>query len=268
MNFESATPYYGFEVPRAQMEASDEDDYYAKAKREILRVSLTKAEEIEFSYPHDQWGAYRNLHRAEFRKNYFNSLVLTPDLLKTNAASSIQLTKANGDKIDVILSALEMNQYETDAVVNAANETLLGGGGVDFQIHQGAGPLLVRECALLNGCGVGEAVLTKGYNLPANYVIHTVGPLLDDDGTPDAPALKSCYESCLSICESNNFTSVAIPCIACGFYAFPIDQAAAIAMKTIADRIQRFPNNLKTIVICADEKKQSAYINEFKKYAN
>ena len=138
-----------------------------------------------------------------------------------------------------ILDRIEIRQgditkLEVDAIVNAANTSLLGGGGVDGAIHRAAGPELLEECRKIGGCPTGEARLTKGYKLPAKYVIHTVGPVYS--GKPqDAELLLNCYRNCLQLADKNGVTSIAFPAISCGVYGYPIKEACKIAVDTSCD---------------------------------
>jgi O-acetyl-ADP-ribose deacetylase (regulator of RNase III) len=125
----------------------------------------------------------------------------------------------------------DITTLAVDAIVNAANTSLLGGGGVDWAIHRAAGPDLLAECRTLNRCPTGEARLTRGYKLPARYVIHTVGPVYS--GTPsDENLLRSCYEKSLQVAIDNQFETIAFPAISCGVYGYPIEEAAMIAINT------------------------------------
>lgn len=134
----------------------------------------------------------------------------------------------------------DITKLEVDAIVNAANESLLGGGGVDGAIHRAAGPQLVAECRTIGGCPTGEARITGGYRLPAKYVIHTVGPVYS--GKPrDAKLLASCYRNCLALAVENQVKQVAFPAISCGVYRYPIDQACRIAIDTSREFLQNHP---------------------------
>lgn len=134
-------------------------------------------------------------------------------------------------RIEVVTD--DITGQEVDAIVNAANSTLLGGGGVDGAIHRAAGPELLNECRTLGGCPTGEARITQGYRLSAKYIIHTVGPVYK--GAPqDAKLLKSCYQNCLNLAVIHQVKTIAFPAISCGVYGYPIEAAALIALKTCA----------------------------------
>ena len=135
----------------------------------------------------------------------------------------------------------DITAVKVDAIVNAANSSLLGGGGVDGAIHRAAGPELLAECRTLGGCPPGEARITRGYRLPARHVIHTVGPVYS--GAPsDRQVLQSCYKNCLALAVRHHLSTIAFPAISCGAYGYPIDQAAEVALETALDFIR---NNKK-----------------------
>ena len=129
----------------------------------------------------------------------------------------------------------DITTLQVDAIVNAANSSLLGGGGVDGAIHRAAGPDLVRECAALGGCPCGEARITKGYRLPAKHVIHTVGPVYRDGTRGEPEKLRNCYESSLNLAVRHGVRTVAFPAISCGVYGYPADAAARIAFAATAE---------------------------------
>lgn len=139
----------------------------------------------------------------------------------------------------------DITKLNIDAIVNAANSSLLGGGGVDGAIHRAAGSQLKEECRKLNGCEVGEAKITKGYNLPAKHVIHTVGP---QGEKPDK--LKSCYNASLNLLLEKHLRSVAFPCISTGVYGYPQEPAAHVALKTVRQFLEKNKNNVDQVIFC------------------
>ena len=150
------------------------------------------------------------------------------------------------DKIEIRQG--DITKLDVDAIVNAANKSLLGGGGVDGAIHRAAGPQLLDECRTLGGCPTGEARITKGYNLPASFVIHTVGPVYS--GKPqDSQLLTNCYMNSLTLAAENNVKSIAFPAISCGVYGYPIDQACKIAVDTTCNFLKSNPGLEKAIFI-------------------
>ena len=162
-----------------------------------------------------------------------------------------------------ILDKLEVRQgditkLQVDAIVNAANNSLLGGGGVDGAIHRGAGPELLEECRALGGCPTGEARITGGYNLPARFVIHTVGPVYG--GKPeDSRLLTNCYQNSLKLAAENNATTIAFPAISCGVYGYPIDQACKIAVDTTGNFMKSNPVIEKAIFILFSDADRDVY---------
>jgi O-acetyl-ADP-ribose deacetylase (regulator of RNase III) len=160
-------------------------------------------------------------------------------------------------RLSVILA--DITTLRVDAVVNAANTTLLGGGGVDGAIHAAAGPELLAECRALNGCPTGEARLTKGYGLPALYVIHTVGPVWQGGTHNEADLLAKAYRSCFAIVREKGFLTVAFPSISTGAYHFPLRWAAEIAVREINTALESNPKLQAVTIACFDERTLSAY---------
>ncbi len=153
----------------------------------------------------------------------------------------------------------DITQQPVDAIVNAANTTLLGGGGVDGAIHRAAGPELLEECRRLGGCPTGEARITKGYRLPAKYVIHAVGPVWHGGDRGEEEELASCYRNALALAAQHGVRSIAFPSISTGAYRFPLDQAARIALTEIRRFLESHPLPERVICVCFDERAFRAY---------
>jgi O-acetyl-ADP-ribose deacetylase (regulator of RNase III) len=151
-------------------------------------------------------------------------------------------------QLDIVVADITM--LDVDAIVNAANRTLLGGGGVDGAIHRAAGPELLAECETLGGCDTGSAKITQGYRLKARHVIHAVGPVWSGGNNDEEALLASCYRTALDLAADNRLTSIAFPAISTGIYRFPADLAARIAVGTVAAEIAARPRGITRVTFC------------------
>ncbi|XP_051161748.1 ADP-ribose glycohydrolase MACROD2-like isoform X2 [Leptopilina boulardi] len=211
---------------------------------------------------------------SEEKRKFFKGQVVTLDQIQTwnefwkNNKSDISTTTEEVEHVDDKLSNKislwqgDITSLEIDAIVNAANSSLLGGGGVDGAIHRAAGPTLKKECATLGGCQVGDAKITGGYKLPAKYVIHTVGP---QGEKPEK--LQECYESCLSLVKENNLRSVAFPCISTGVYGYPQKPAAKVALATVKKFLLENNDSIDRIIFCVFlQEDKNIYLEMLQKY--
>jgi O-acetyl-ADP-ribose deacetylase (regulator of RNase III) len=167
------------------------------------------------------------------------------------------MKKKSDKKIEILRG--DITKLEVDAIVNAANTTLLGGGGVDGAIHRAAGPELLAECRTLGGCAPGDATITRGYRLPARFVIHTVGPVWHGGKRGESETLANCYRNSLQVAVENGIQTLAFPAISCGAYGYPIQDAAQIALKTVREFLTTADEIDKVIFVLWSEDICDAY---------
>ena len=164
--------------------------------------------------------------------------------------ASDRITVFNGD----------ITQQKVDAIVNAANQSLLGGGGVDGAIHRAAGPKLLEECRQLGGCDTGDAKITGGYDLPARWVIHTVGPVWEDGSLGEPELLAGCYRSCLALAEEHSIRTIAFPAISTGIYRFPVELATEIAVSEVTGFLAQHQSIEQVTFVCFNQPAHNAYL--------
>jgi O-acetyl-ADP-ribose deacetylase (regulator of RNase III) len=232
-----------------------EEDWITKKKKEILDQPIPPEEQELFHH-------VENMSLNESKRFYrCEDFVVSDD---------IQRVLCDDDCVGKIaLWQGDITVLQIDAIVNAANEGLLGGGGIDGAIHEAAGPLLQRACAELPLCETGQAAKTFGFRLPARYVIHTVGPYLDENDNPQPELLKSCYENCLRVCkEDGTINSIAFCSISTGFYGYPKEEAAKIAIETVISWLKENPNALDHVIFCCHQDEDlRIYRNALNSYA-
>lgn len=163
-------------------------------------------------------------------------------------------------QLDIIVA--DITTLDVDAIVNAANRALLGGGGVDGAIHRAAGPELLEECRTLGGCATGSAKITRGYRLKARYVIHAVGPVWHGGGQDEEALLAGCYHTALDLAAAHRLSSIAFPAISTGVYRFPPDLAARVAVGTVAAEIAAHPRGMARVVFCCFSEESAAHHKE------
>lgn len=168
------------------------------------------------------------------------------------------------DKINIINA--DLTKLQVDAIVNAANNSLMGGGGVDGAIHRAAGPELKQYCATLKGCATGNAKITPGFNLPVKYIIHAVGPVWNNGTRNEEQLLASCYQKSMELSTLHQCMSIAFPCISTGAYRFPFDKACRIALHTIHSFLQAQPLMQKVLLVTFDQTDFQLYQREYEKY--
>jgi O-acetyl-ADP-ribose deacetylase (regulator of RNase III) len=169
-------------------------------------------------------------------------------------------------RLEVIVA--DITTLSVDAIVNAANSSLLGGGGVDGAIHRAAGPELVMECRMLHGCKTGDAKITKGYRLKARHVIHTVGPVWNGGNLGEDDLLASCYRRSIELCQQHGLASVAFPAISTGIYRFPAERAAGIATRTVVDTLAAAPTVMQVVFCCFSDASAGIHAEAVAEFGN
>jgi O-acetyl-ADP-ribose deacetylase (regulator of RNase III) len=172
------------------------------------------------------------------------------------------MKKTSIDRLTILQG--DITKQAVDAIVNAANTSLLGGGGVDGAIHRAAGPRLLEECRTLHGCPTGGAKITKGYDLPAKHVVHTVGPVWHGGNENEDQLLADCYRNSFKLARQHTLSSIAFPSISTGAYGFPVERASLIALREIAEELKTNPHLQRVIVVCFDEFTLQTYLDSIK----
>lgn len=204
-----------------------------------------------------EWVGARNLegHDKSGKARYVFSEYL--EVLRADVGPNRQARTKMHNRIEVLKA--DITTLNLDTIVNAANSSLLGGGGVDGAIHRAAGPQLLEECRALRGCPTGQARITLGYKLPAKYVIHTVGPVWNGGGQGEAKLLALCYRSSLRLAVENSVKTIAFPAISCGIYGYPVEEACTIAVRETSGFLAREESIEKVIFACFGEDVYQAY---------
>ncbi|XP_025105028.1 uncharacterized protein LOC112570681 isoform X3 [Pomacea canaliculata] len=237
------------QLPRPRNTRAEIRDPEAKdAKENYLNMTLEQKREFSACGPKD----FKTLSDIPTWPEYYANLKTSKSKSaeKGTNISKYKVNEAFNKKLSLIRA--DITTLEVDAIVNAANQTLLGGGGVDGAIHAAAGKQLKKECATLGGCETGDAKITEGYKLPAKHVIHTVGPIGE---IPDK--LQSCYRASLNLVKENNLKSVAFPCISTGIYGYPVKAATDVALQTIREWLEKdkYADKIERIILCLFLKK-------------
>ncbi|XP_078283794.1 ADP-ribose glycohydrolase MACROD1-like [Rhinoraja longicauda] len=228
-----------------------------------LSANMSSTPDSNPTYPTTDWKvAKKHLEksdRTERRSYYKAERFVTLDQIQTwkdfSADENLKQLRTHYKKSDVLnekvsLLQEDITKLEIDVIVNAANSSLMGGGGVDGCIHMAAGPLLTKECSTLGGCSPGDAKITSGYCLPAKYVIHTVGPIVRGKEELPEKVLQSCYVTSLKLAIDNNLRTIAFPCVSTGIYGYPNGQAAETVLKTVRQYLEEHSNSFDRIIFC------------------